>query len=164
MNRASMTAIVWTAGLLFMWIAGCATMATDGHAPTDLVIIDRWSGDFPVARLNLLPEGQRRSRSGYIGDRQTFGAVWQAFRPGEEIPGVDFNRNLVIFSRNVDFYNRTNIMKAVLAGGDLEILAMETMSAMPIEDKAAMAMAVIPRAGVKAILAGDARVPVTDGR
>jgi hypothetical protein len=157
-----MTAIVWTAGLLFIWISGCSTVATDDSEPTDLAIIDRWSGDFPVARLNLLPDGQRRSRSGYIGDPQTFGAVWQAFKPGEEIPGVDFNRNLVIFSRNVDFYNRTNIMKVVLAGGDLEILAMETLSAMPIEDKAAMAMAVISRAGVKFILAGDTRVPVTD--
>jgi hypothetical protein len=159
-----MTAIVWTAGLLFMWIAGCATMTTADKAPTDLVIIDRWSGDFPVAGLTLLPEGQRRSRAGYLGDQQTFAAVWQAFKPGEKIPGVDFNRNLVIFSRNVVYYNRTNIMKAVLTGGDLEILAMETMSAMPIEDKAAMAMAVIPRGGVKFILAGDARVPVTDDR
>jgi hypothetical protein len=164
MNRPSVTATTWAACLFFMCIAGCATTATDDNAPADLVISDRWSGDFPVARLNLLPDGQRRSRAGYIGDRQTFAAVWQAFKPGEKIPGVDFKQNLVIFSRNVDFYNRTRIMKAVLAGGDLEILAMETMSAMPIEDQAAMAMAVIPRAGVKFILAGDARVPVTDGR
>ena len=164
MNRASMTAMICTAGLLLMWIAGCATMAADDDVPTDLVIIDRWSGDFPVARLDLMPAGQRRSRSGYIGDQQTFGAVWQAFKPGEKIPGVDLSRNLVIFSRNVDFYNRTRIMKAVLAGGDLEILAMETMSALPIEDKAAMAMAVIPRAGIKFIRTGDGRIPVTDGR
>lgn len=164
MSRPSVAAMTWAAGLFFMWIAGCATMATDGHAPTDLVIIDRWSGDFPVARLDLLPDGQRRSRAGYIGDPQTFAAVWQAFKPGEKIPGVDFNQNLVIFSRNVDFYNRTQIMKAVLAGGDLEILAMETMSAMPIVDKAAMAMAVVPRAGVKFIRTGDGRIQVPDGR
>jgi hypothetical protein len=47
---------------------------------------------------------------------------------------------------------------------DLEILAMETMSAMPIEDKAAMAMAVIPRAGVRFIRAGEEQIPVTDNR
>jgi hypothetical protein len=37
-------------------------MAAKDNAPTDLMIIDRWGGDFPVARLALLPEGQRQSR------------------------------------------------------------------------------------------------------
>jgi hypothetical protein len=37
---------------------------------------------------------------------------------------------------------------------------METMSAIPIEEKVAMSMAVIPRAGVVAIQAGTEKIPV----
>jgi hypothetical protein len=146
----------------FFIITGCATLSAEDSPVNDLTIIDQWSGDFPVADLALLP--QRQSRAGYIGDQKAFATVWQAFRPGETTPAVDFERHLVVFARNVDFYNRTNILKVTLTDGAVEILAMETMSAMPIEDKVAMAMAVIPRNGVKFIRAGDARIPVTGAR
>jgi hypothetical protein len=135
-------------------------MAADDGKLQDLAIIDRWSGDFPVAELDLLPEGQRQSRAGCIDDPQVFATLWQAFKQGEKTPAVDFKHNLVVFSRNVDFYNRTQIMKVVLDDGGLEILAMETMSAMLIEDKVAMALAVVPRAGIKFIRAGDTQIPV----
>ena len=39
-------------------------------------------------------------------------------------------------------------------------MAMETMSAMPIEDKVAMALAVIPCAGVRFITSGNERIAV----
>jgi hypothetical protein len=61
----------------------------------------------------------------------------------------------------VTFYNRTNIVKVTLKDGIAEIIAIETRSALPIEDKVAMAMVVIPRAGVKFIQAGNERIPVT---
>ena len=56
--------------------------------------------------------------------------------------------------------NRTSIFKVELRDGSAEILAMETMSALPIEEKVAMAMAVIPREGVTAIQAGTERIDV----
>jgi hypothetical protein len=37
---------------------------------------------------------------------------------------------------------------------------METMSALPIEDKIAMALAVIPRADISSITAGGQKIPV----
>jgi hypothetical protein len=87
--------------------------------------------------------------------------VWQAFKPGEEVPEVDFSKHLVVFSRNVSFYNRTSIAKVTLKDGVADFLAIETLSSMPIEDKAGMAMAVIPRDGVKFIIqAGGAGIPV----
>jgi hypothetical protein len=154
----------WTVCLFLFFITGCATQATEDGQAKDLAIIESWSGDFPVADLVVLPEGQSESHAGYIDDQKAFAAVWRAFKPGEKIPTVDFKRNLVVFSRNVDFYNRTQILKVTLNGGGAEILAMETMSAMPIEDKVAMALAVVPRAGVDFILSGDGRVSVTDNR
>ena len=61
----------------------------------------------------------------------------------------------------MEFYNRLSIFKITLKGGVIEIFAMETRSALPIKDKVAMAMAVIPRAGVAYIQAGKQRIPVS---
>ena len=115
----------WTVCLFLFFITGCATQATEEGQAKDLAIIESWSGDFPVADLVVLPEGQSESHAGYIDDQKAFAAVWRAFKPGEKIPTVDFKRNLVVFSRNVDFYNRTQILKVTLNGGGAEILAME---------------------------------------
>jgi len=132
-----------------------------GDPPIDLPVSRTWSGDYPVAQLDRLPEGQRRSRVGYLGDEKAFAAVWEALKPGEDVPDVDFGGNLVVFSRNVVFYNRTNILKVTLKEGVAEILAMETMSALPIDEKVAMALAEIPRAGVRFLKAEDERIPVS---
>lgn len=64
------------------------------------------------------------------------------------------HRTYIVFSRNVEFYNRTSIVKIILKDGAIEIIAMETMSALPIEEKVAMILAVIPRAGISSITAG----------
>jgi len=128
--------------------------------PVDLPVIQAWSGDYPVSQLDRLPEGQRQSRVGYLGDREAFASVWKAFKPGEEVPEADFGRNIVVFTRNVQFYNRTRILKVTLKDGVAEILAMETMSALPIEEKVAMALAEIPRSGVRFLQSGSDRIPV----
>jgi hypothetical protein len=66
----------------------------------------------------------------------------------------------VVFVRNVDFYNRTAIGKVMLDAGTVELIAMETLSARPIEDKVAMALALVSRVGVTSVLAGSERIPV----
>lgn len=140
--------------------AGCSHVPVANAPPAELAISRSWSGDYPVAELGRLPTGQQQSPAGYLGSAAAFASVWTAFKPGEALPAVDFGKQLVVFHRNVDFYNRTRIFKVMLRDGVAEVLAMETMSAIPIADKVAMAMAVIPRANVKAIQAGGARVPV----
>ena len=70
--------------------------------------------------------------------------------------------NLVIFTRNIDFYNRINILTITLNDGVAGIIAMETRSARPIEDHVAMTMAAIPRKGIKFILAGQEPIPISD--
>lgn len=141
-------------------LGGCATTAAKNGNPHDLPILQDWSGDYPLDQLQRLPDNQRSSPAGYLGDAATFSSVWQVFRPGETVPQVDFSRNLVVFCRNVNFYNRTSIAKVTLKDDGAEILAMETMSARPIEDKVAMSMAVIPRKGVQFIRTGDERIQV----
>jgi hypothetical protein len=132
-------------------LVACTSAAVQTSEPRDLSPSATWSGDYPIAALDQLPAGQQQSRVGYINDAAAFAKVWQSFMPEAAPPVVDFANNLVVFSRNVVYYNRTKIFKVTLTEGVAEVLAMETMSAMPVEDLAAMAMAVIPRAGVKAI-------------
>lgn len=138
------------------------SLAASGPA-VDLPVLRAWSGDYPVACLRLLPERQRRTRVGYLSDEQAFARVWRAFKPGEEVPGVDFGRNLIVFSRNIDFYNRTSILKIRLKDGVAEILAIETLSAIPIGEKVAMAMAEVPREGIRFLDASPERIPVAEG-
>jgi hypothetical protein len=144
-------------------MSGCAstnTIDTANTVPVNIPLLEKWSGDYPVAELGRLPEGQQDIGAGYIGDTESFIPVWRAFMPGEILPAVDFSKNIVVFTRNVQFYNRTSIFKVELQDGTIEILAMETMSAMPIEEKVAMAMAVIPREGIVAISTGSEKLEV----
>ena len=147
MTRVTILSLVF--GLICL--VACTPVAVQSSEPRDLTPSATWSGDYPIAALDQLPPGQQQNRAGYIGDVDTFAKVWQNFMPEAALPAVDFANNLVVFHRNVVYYNRTNIFKVTLTEGVAEVLAMETMSAMPVEDRAAMAMAVIPRAGVKAI-------------
>jgi hypothetical protein len=152
---SKMITILFVIGLALLAACTPAVSQTNGE-PQNLPLIDVWTGDYPVAALAQLPAGQEQNRIGYIGDEATFAAVWKAYMPAEPVPTVDFVQNLVVFSRNVEYYNRTNILKVVLdADGVVEVLAMETMSAMPVKEKAAMAMAVIPRAGIVRIRTGE---------
>ena len=141
-------------------MAGCSNVPVASLPPTELVISQSWSGDYPVAELKRLPEGQQQSGTGYLGSATAFESVWAAFKAGEAVPAVDFAKDVVVFHRNVAFYNRTRIFKVILKDGVAEVLAMETLSAIPIEDKVAMAMAVIPRANMQSLRSGTASVPV----
>jgi len=129
-----------------------------------LKILQSWDGEYPVAELKRLPEALQKGAAGYVGTATVFTSVWQAFRPGEDVPDVDFNEHIVVISRNLHFYNRTSIAKITLEDGVAEVIAIETMSAMPIEDMVAMAIAVIPRAGIRFIRTQGALIPVQPER
>jgi hypothetical protein len=138
----------------------CSKTATVNTEPIDIALLESWSGEYPVSEISRLPGGQQDMAAGYISNTETFNAIWRAFMPKEVLPVIDFSKNIVVFSRNTQFYNRTSILKVTLQGGTAEIIAMETMSALPIEEKVAMAMAVIPRDGVMAIQAGSEKIKV----
>lgn len=143
-------------------LSACAHGVAQNTEPRDLDVRRSWSGDYPVAALDQLPAGQQQNRVGYLGDAASFARVWQNFLPSEALPEIDFNRELVVFSRNVDFYNRTNIFKVTVTAGVVDILAMETMSARPIEAQVAMALAVVARDGIKAIRIDETRTQLLD--
>ncbi len=153
--------MVWAA---VAGLVGCgAAVADQEEEPKSVPILQQWRGNYPVSELDRLPENVRTLRVGYLADAETFAGVWQAFRPNEKTPDVDFKRHLVVFTRNVGFYNRTSIAMVKLGDGVLELVALETMSLSSVEDKAAMAVAVVHRAGVEFIQMGTTRIPVLDG-
>jgi len=128
----------------------------------EVKILQSWQGDYPLNQLDILPENQRQQSVGFIGDAKTFKALWKAFKPGETVPEIDFKANLVLFARNIRFFNRIRIGKVNLTNGVVELLAAETMSAMPIQDKVAMSMVVVPRKGIKSIRTADGLVRSLD--
>jgi hypothetical protein len=85
---------------------------------------------------------------------------WNAFKPDEDLPDIDFSVKIILIARNTQFYNRISIGKVNLANGVAEVLAMETMSAMPIEDKVAFSLAVVPRHGIVAIKIGEDTIAI----
>ncbi len=123
-------------------------------------ILKSWQGDYPVAKLQLLPEKQRELAVGFIDDSETFTKVWKAFKQGEDVPEIDFKTSMVLFTRNTQFYNRISIGKVNVKNGVAKVLAMETMSSMPIEDRVAMSLVVVPKQGILGIQDGDEVIPV----
>jgi hypothetical protein len=163
---------LWVMILTVVIYFGCGgsnyrTAETSEQTPAasgEVNILQAWRGDYPVDQLNLLPEDQREPAVGFIGDSETFAGVWKAFKPGEGVPEIDFKANLVLFVRNTQFYNRISIGKVNVTKGVAALLAMETMSALPIEDKVAMSMVVVARQGITAIQSGNEIIPVKKNR
>ncbi|HTZ38977.1 MAG TPA: hypothetical protein VMB77_02380 [Syntrophales bacterium] len=131
-----------------------------GELPAAVTIVNKWDGDYPVSALKKLPRGQQKTSAGYIRDEKSFADIWKSFKPGERVPSVDFRKNMVVFTRNVKFYNRKAITKVTLLDGVMEIQGVETVTSVPVTDKVAMAMAEVPRLGVKTLRAGDKFIPV----
>lgn len=143
----------------------------------EIKILQTWSGDYPVSQLDLLPEAQHDSPFGIldlpteaqhdspvgvIDNKLTLGHVWLAFKPSEDVPVIDFKVNLVLYVRNTQFYNRIQIGKVKLEKGVAEIVAMETLSARPIEDKVAMSLVVVRRKDITGLKSGDTVIPVPE--
>jgi len=165
MRRIGLLVTILT-GVIYFGCSGSndRTAEQTPAAGGEVNILQSWQGDFPVDQLNLLPEGQREQAVGFIGDAETFAGVWKAFKPGEAVPEIDFKANLVLFARNTQFFNRISIGKVNVTNGVAALLAMETMSALPIEDKVAMSQVVVAREGITAIQSGNEIVPLKKNR
>ncbi len=156
--------------LISLLLAGCSrphTRTVEKVEPSQGIegqaeILQTWQGDYPVAQLDQIPKGQTENAVGYLNDGKTFHRVWKAFKPGEEVPDIDFQANLVLFARNTQFYNRISIITVKVTNGVAEMLAMETRSAMPIRDKVAMSMVVVARKEIQAIQTGDRIIQVNN--
>ena len=147
-----MCALCHQAPLWILLIIACMTMPPSSQdCWAETVILQSWHGDFPVASLDLLPEDQRDHGTGFIAEAGSFERIWEAFKPGQALPKIDFSTHLVLFARNTHFYNRIRIGRVKVKNRVGEVVAMETMSAIPIEDRVAMSMVQVSRAGISSL-------------
>lgn len=144
--------------LFFLW--SCAAKPSPTQSRPNILLLNKWSSDYPVSQLARLPAGQRESQVGYIDDMETFIFIWRAFMPNQILPAIDFSKDLIVFTRNVKFYNQQSILTVRLEDNTAVIIVMETMSARPIEDLVSMSMAVIPRTGIESIRSGTEIIKV----
>ena len=148
--------------LIFIALFGCEQDHRNDIEPFtgEAEILQTWQGDYPVNRLHLLPDDQKDNAVGYISNENSFSLIWEAYKPEKPQPELDFDNNLVLFARNIQFYNRISIGQVKVVDGVAEILAMETMSALPIENNLVLSLAVVPRNGIKTIKVGDNTVVI----
>ena len=160
---------LWITAVILLMLSNCSHLETDakvtGSPPRfngEAEILQSWQGDFPVEQLNLLPELQRGLAVGCITDDTILDPIWRAFKPNVPRPPIDFKTELIIYTRNTRFFNRISIGKVVVTDGVAEVLAMETLSAIPIEDKVAMSMVVVSRVGITAIQTSGGLITVVN--
>ena len=151
--------------LLFALILPSACVTATNDVSKELAgpvpILGTLSGDFPVSALEMLPDGQQDQSVGYLRSQKQLDTVLQSIQVGDRtFPSVDFSSQIVLYTRNTVFYNRLSIGQVLREGETLTIVAMETMSAMPITDKVAISLVTIERDGAKFLDAGGLKVTI----
>ena len=142
---ASMSMAVWA----------CQPTVNNVTAKINKEILQQWQGDLPVSSLVLLPSESHQAGVGYINNTALLKTIWPHLQLEIDTPNIDFRQNIIVYHYNTQFYNRNRIFKVEVLSGIAEVLAMETLSATPIEDKVAFSMAVITREGINSLKTRD---------
>jgi hypothetical protein len=151
----TMTRIVQWTGALSLLLGSVAAAGADS-----LPIREQWEGSYPTAELARLPEGQEMLATGVIGDPWEFRDVWAAWKPDTPPPALDFGREVVFFTRNTRYLNRLRIGAVNARDGLASLVSAETMTAIPIESECFLALAAVPRDGLRRVDAGGGTVAV----
>ena len=157
-------ALIFLGTLTFSSEAGVKSpvknVSSVGEKQNYLPILNRWSGDYPIAQLDRLKEWHAQAHGGYIGDEAAFASFWEAFKKGTVVPRVDFSKNLVVFVMGDGSYKQMFIAKVTLKDNVAEMVADGNTSGPSREGSLAAALAVIPRAGVKFVRVGKEQIAV----
>jgi len=164
MKKALLFAFLFLSAISFSSEAGVKKEKLDSNSAAEnrdaLPILNRWNGDYPIAQLDRFQEGHAQLHGGYIGNEVAFASFWKDFKPGTAVPRVNFDENLVVFVRGDGSYSQMLIAKVILKQNIAEVVASGNRSRSTPEDSFAMALAVIPRAGVKFIRVGNEQIAV----
>jgi hypothetical protein len=123
-------------------------------------ILRTWTGGYPVAELGRLPAAVRETPVGFIADQDTLADVWEAFQPGLPPPRVNFEQELVLFVRNVDFYSRLSVLQVAVDEGVAQPVVRWNKAELPVTDEAAMVMVLVPRSGIHAVRSNGVVIPL----
>ncbi len=90
----------------------------------ELKPVEKWSGSVDDEKLlKQAPEG------GVITDAKTFEKVWTAWKIGEKMPKLDFDKVIVVFTTTVG--SRLNAKPMLDDKGDLKFLGIATRDIAP---------------------------------
>lgn len=78
---------------------------------------DAMLGD--VALKELAP------KAGFLADEKAFAELWKGWRPGEDVPAVDFSKDLILVGL-ANGPNKAMVRPSVDEAGDLKFLVMQT--------------------------------------
>lgn len=164
MRKILIGALILLAALSFYAEAGVRNPVGSLSFATEkekyLPIINRWDGYYPTARLDRLAEWHVTPRGGYFGDRTAFASFWEVFKEGKGMPAVDFDKNIVVFVGGDGASQQMFIAKVAVKQGIAEVTAGVKASDSTRENGLPLALAVIPRAGIKYIRIGQQRIAV----
>jgi len=113
-----------------------------GQSPVEL--LRTWDGEVKIELTKEAPE------DGYIAGKERLESLWKAFRGNEELPKVDFAKELVLIAVNKD-PNRISIRAELDDNGDLKVKAISTMMGYFNPTTCRYQFAVISRSGIKTI-------------
>jgi hypothetical protein len=120
-----------------------------------------WSGDLATAQMGTVALGRSAEGFALVTSLTDWQALWALYQPKAAVPSVDFTTHFVVCLRNTEFYNRMRLGMGLVQKGVLEPLAMETMSARPIEDQVAVTFASFPRQGITSVKFRQTTLPLT---
>src|SRR5262245_4076437 len=103
-----------------------------------------WNGEVNIELRQEAPE------DGYIANKAKWEALWKAYRGGEELPKVDFAKELVLVAVNRD-PNRISIQAKLDDKGDLTVMHISTKMGFVNPKACKYEFAVVSRDGIKSI-------------
>jgi len=126
------------------------------QAQTMLPVIERWSGQYPVSELHRMPEEQMINGTGFVNNTAAWNEIWHGANQSDA-PAVDFHVEIVCFAHNVEFLNIVHVTAGTVDDeGVVDVLAMQTKTARPIDDFVYWSAGTIPIAGLTHLrVAGD---------
>jgi len=164
MKKALFLTFLFLSAISFSSEAGVKGQKLDSNSSAEnrdaLPIVSRWNGGYPIAQLDQSKERHAQLHGGYFGDEMAFASFWKDFKPGTAVPQINFSEHLVVFVRGDASYSQMFIAKVTLKQNTAEVVAAGNRSNSTSEDSLAMALAVIPRAGVKFIRVGGEQIAV----
>lgn len=115
----------------------------------------------PARSLNFAKEKQKYSpNGGCFLDEAAVASFWRVLKEGKKVPAVDFDKNLVVFIGGDGSFQQMFITKISIKEGIAVVAADGRSSGSTHEDGLALALAVIPRAGIRLIRIGQEQFAV----
>lgn len=125
-----------------------------------LPIQNRWGGYYPISQLGRFDEWHATPRGGCFFAGAMFASFWRVFKEEKTVPSVDFAKNMVVFVGGEGPHQQIVITKISIKEGVAEVGAAMRSSGSTHEDGWALALAVVPRDGVKLVRIGQQQIVV----